>query len=120
MLVVPSVPDNLIMSTSLSFSNPTVTLGSPVTLTCTATLSTDVSGTMIKFEYGSITNNTIAAVSGTSQTDTATISSVSISSAGDYTCTVTVTASGVCGGGSEPACPTDTSSTVALTVQCEW
>ena len=85
-----------------------------------AELSVDVSGAMIKFEYGSIANNTITAVSGTNQTNTTTISPVSISSAGSYTCTVTVTASGVCGGGgSEPACPTNTSHPVTLMLQCE-
>ena len=121
-LVFSSVPSDLIATVSLSPSNPNETVGDSVTLTCTATLSIDVSGAMIEFDYGSITTNTIAAVSGTSQTDIATISSVSISFVGEYTCTVTVTAPGlgVCGGGGpEPACPTKTSSTVSLTVHCE-
>ena len=54
------------------------------------------------------------------QQSTAVISPVSLSSAGEYTCTVTVTAPGVCGGGgSQPACPTYTSDPVALKVQCK-
>ena len=62
----------------------------------------------------------MAAVAGNNQIDMATISPVELSSAGEYTCTVTVTASGVCGGGgSELACPTKTSDAVKLTVMCE-
>ena len=120
--VVTSVPDNLITSTSLSPANPIGIVGSSVTLTCTATLSVDVSGAMIKFEHGSIATNTIAAVPGTTQTNAPTINTVTISSVGSsYTCKVTVTAPGVCGGGgSKPACPTKTSNTIPLTVQCEW
>ena len=83
-------------------------------------LSVAVLGSMIKFDYKTMSNTT-AVIPGTTQTDTATISSVTISSAGDYTCTVTVTAPGVCGGsGLEPACPNMTSDPVTLTVQCEW
>ena len=116
-----SVPSNLISSVSLSPATPTGTLGSSVELTCTATLSMDVFGAMIKFEYGSITTNTMPAVSGTSQTNKASIPLMSISSAGGYTCTVTVTATDVCEeGGSEPDCPTKTSNTISLAVECEW
>ena len=69
------------------------------------------------FDYGFMTN-TIAAVTGSTQTDIATVSPVEVSSSGDYTCTVTVIASGVCGGGG-PACPTNTSDAVPLIVQGE-
>ena len=115
----PSVPGNLTISVFLTPPNPTGTIGSPINLTCTAVFSADVIETMIQFDYGFM-SNTVAAVAGITQTDMATISSVSLSSAGEYTCTVTVTASGVCGGnGSEPACPTKTSDAISLTVQCE-
>ena len=114
-----SVPNALITSVSLSPPNPIGTVGSSISLTCTAVLSVDVSGAMIVFDYGFI-NNTVAAVAGNTQTDTATVSPVELSSADEYDCTVTVTAHGVCGEGvSEPACPTETSNTVALKVQCE-
>ena len=86
-----------------------------------AELSVDVSGAMIKFDYGSIATNTIAAISGTSQTNATTINTVTISSAGSsYTCKVTVSAPGVCGGGLAKTCPALTSDPVTLTVQCEW
>ena len=117
-LVFPTVPSKLITSVSLSPSNPTETVGSSVTLTCEAVLTVDVSGAIIEFDYNGLTDSSVAAVSGTFQTNMATISLVTISSASEYTCTVTVTASGVCGG-SEPACPTNTSDAVTLTVRCK-
>ena len=114
-----TVPNNLITSASLSFSNTTGIAGSFVTLMCTAVLSEDVSGAMIQFDYG-LGDVSVDTVSGTTLTNTANISHLNVFSAGNYTCTVTVTASGVCGGGgSKPACPTKTSNTVLLTVQCE-
>ena len=116
--VFPSVPSDLITSAFLSPSNPTGTVGSSVILTCTAMLSVDVSGAMIEFDYG-LGSTSVVTASNTTEANTATISSVSLSSAGDYTCTVTVTAPGVCGGGSEPVCPTKTSDPITLTVQCE-
>ena len=103
----------------LSISNSPGTIGSSTDLTCTAILSVDVSGAMIEFDYGFV-SNTLAMASDTTQNNVATISPVELFSAGEYTCTVTVTASGVCGGGgSEPDCPTKTSDAVALEVQCE-
>ena len=97
-----------------------MTAGSSVSLTCAAMLSVDVSGAMIVFDYGFRTI-TKAAVTGSTQTDTAIISPVELTFSGNYTCTVTVTAPGVCGGcGSEPACPTNTSDPVLLKVQCEF
>ena len=113
----PSVPSSLIKSVSLSPPNPIGTVGSSVSLICTAILSVDVSGAMIVFDYGFRTS-TMAAVAGSTQTDIATISPVEVSSSGDYTCTVTVIAPGVCGGGG-PACPTNTSDAVPLIVQDE-
>ena len=116
----PSVPPGLITSVALSFSNTNVTVGHSVDLTCTAFLSVDVSGAMIVFDYGFMTN-IVAAVAGNIQTGIATISTVDLSSADEYDCTVTVTAPGVCGGdGSEPVCPTKTSNLVPLTVKREW
>ena len=115
-----SVPSDLITSVSLSTSNQTGNVGSSVSLTCTAVLSVNVTWAMIEFDYGLGSSNTVAAVAGTTQTDVATLSPVTISSAGNYACSVTVTAPGVCGGGgSEPACPTRTSDPVALIVHCE-
>ena len=88
-------------------------------MTCTAILSVNVSGAMIEFDYR-LDGVSLETASGTTLTSTATIYPVTLSSAGEYTCTVTVTASGVCGGGgSEPACPTKTSNAISLTVQCE-
>ena len=82
-------------------------------------LSVDVSGATIEFDYGYM-KNIVDAAAGTTQTDTATIVHEEGFFASEYNCTVTVTASGVCGeGGSEPACPTKTSDSVSLPVQCE-
>ena len=104
---------------SLLPPDPIGTIGSSISLTCTALLSVDVSGAMIVFDYG-FANNTVPALTGNTQTDTATISPVKLSSTDEYDCIVTVTALGVCGeGGSEPACPNNTSDAVALKVQCE-
>ena len=118
-LVFCSVPYNLITSASLSPANPNGTVGSSVNLTCKAVLCVDVTGAMIGFDYR-LDNVSVHTVSGTTLTSTATISPVTISSAGSYTCTVNVTASGVCGAGSGHVCPTNTSDPVPLTVQCEW
>ena len=82
-------------------------------------LSADISGATIVFDYG-FSSKMVTADGSTTQTNTATISTVTISSAGEYTCTVSVTASGVCGGGeSEPTCPTSTSDAISLTVTCK-
>ena len=116
-LMFPSVPNDLVTSVSLTPPNPTGIVGSSIDLTCTAVLSTDVSGAMIDFDYGFI-RIIMAAVSGTTQTHTTAISPLNISSAGEYTCTVTVTASGVCG--SEPACPTKISDPIYVTVLSEY
>ena len=94
------------------------TIGDSVSFTCTATLSADISGAMIVFDYGFV-SNMVPAVAGTTQTNTAPISPVTVSSAGSYTCTVNVTASSECGGELQPACPTGTSDAVSLTVTCE-
>ena len=83
-------------------------------------LSLDAPGAVLEFDY-KLGDESVGIASGTTLTDTFVIAPVSISSAGSYTCTVTVTASGMCGeGGSEPACPTKTSNTISLTVRCEW
>ena len=71
----PSVPSGLITSASLSLSNTNVTVGSFVSLTCTAILSVDISGAMIVFDYGFMII-TKAAIAGNTQTDTAIISPV--------------------------------------------
>ena len=114
-----SVPSGLVTSAVLSSSTTTGTVGSSVYLTCSAMLSVDVSGAVIEYDYGFMSNTT-AVVAGTTQTNMATISPVEVSSAGDYNCTVIVTASGVCGEGEPvPACPNKTSDPVTLKVQCE-
>ena len=106
------------MSASLTPANPTGTLGSSVTLNCTVTLNDDVSGAMIEFDYR-LDNVSVNTDSGTTLTSITTISPVTISSAGSYTCTVTVTAYGASGGGSGQTYSTKTSNAVSLTVQCE-
>ena len=97
-------------------------MGDSITASCSATLRMDVSGySMIEFDYG-LTSNIVAAVAGTTQNDIATISSSALVPGSEYTCTVTVAASGVCGGGGlEPAaaCPTKTSDPVTIPVECE-
>ena len=113
------VPSDIITSVTLLFKPMYGFVGDSITAFCNATVSVDVSEALIEFDYRFM-SNTVAAVAGTTQTDMTTISPVSISSAGEYTCTVTVTASGVCGGDEpEPACPTKTSDPVSITVQCE-
>ena len=113
-----SVPSPLISSVTLTRSSPTRKVGSSVTLFCTALLTVNISGAMIEFDYGFRSKSAFAA-SGTTQTNTTTISPVSISSAGEYTCTVTVTAPGVCESGPRQVCPTKISDPVSLTVLCE-
>ena len=71
---------------------------------------------MISFDYG-FSNTSAYAVPGIIQTNKATLSPVTLSSAGEYTCTVSVTASGVCEGG--PDCPAATSDPISLEVLCK-
>ena len=113
------VPSDIITSATLSITPTTGLVGHSITAFCNASLSVDVFGAMIKFDYG-LTSNTVAAISGTTQTDKATISSSAIIPGSEYNCTVTLTASGVCGGGeSEQACPTKTSDPVTPIVERE-
>ena len=78
----------------------------------------NISGAMIEFDFGF--NSTSVAADFATTVTSSVFRPVTISSAGEYTCTVTITAFGVCGGGgSEPACPTKTSDAVKLTVMCE-
>ena len=86
---------------------------------CAAQLSVDVSGSVIEFDYGFVIKTGFV-VAGTSQSNTATMSTVTTASAGYYTCTVTITANGVCGNGQEQVCPTKTSDTISLGVLCEY
>ena len=94
-------------------------VGSPIVLFCTAELTASVSGAEIEFNY-QFKNNKVAAGVGLTQTNTVRISPVTLSSAGKYTCTVTILASGVCGDGSEQACPIVTSDFASLAVLCEF
>ena len=114
-VVFSSVPSDLVESVSLTPVNATRIVGSSIDLTCTAMLSTGVSGAKIVFDYG-FDSNMVTASANTAQASTTTISPVSISSARSYTCTVTVTASGVCGGST---CPTMTSGPIHVTVLSE-
>ena len=75
----------------------------------------DAAGAVVELDYR-LDDVSMYTAFGTTLTNTITISPVSISSAGEYTCIVTVTASGVCGGGSGKNCPTNTSDVVSLTV----
>ena len=114
-----SVPSDLISSVSFSSSSSIGMVGFSVFFYCTVMLSLDTPGAEIEFDY-KLVDASVGSASGTTLTNLFAISRVSIFSAGSYTCTVTVTAPGVCGGsGSEPACPTKTSNTVSLTVRCE-
>ena len=114
-----SVPSNFITSVRLSVDPDIGVWGEPVTLICTTNLSSNGSGAMIEFDYG-FTNNLATVDDNLTQENKAVRSPVNIFSTGEYTCTVTVTAPGVCGGsGSEPACPTNTSDPVTLKVQCK-
>ena len=107
------------MSVSLTTTpSMSATIGDSVDFTCTAMLSANVSGATIVFDYGFV-NIMVIADAATTQTNTATTPTVIISSTGSYTCTVTVIATGECGGDSEPACPTSTSDAISLTVTCE-
>ena len=114
------VPSDLITSVTLTLSPTTQVVGENVGVYCTAELSVSVFGGVIEFDY-EFMNSSVSASNGTTHTSVAAISPVTVSSAGEYACTVTVTAPGVCGGGgSEPACPTKTSNPVTLTVRCEF
>ena len=94
-------------------------VGDSITASCNATLRMDVTGATIEFDYR-LTSNIIDAVAGTVQTDKANISSSAVIPGGEYTCTVTVAALGICGGGwSEAACPTKISDPVIMPVERE-
>ena len=116
-----SVSNEWITSVLLTPPNVATTVGSSITLVCIAELGVPVPGAVVEFDYG-FTNNSKAAFDGTTQFDIVTISHVGVPSATNhYTCTVTVMASGMCGGGElEPTCPTKTSNVVIPTIQCEW
>ena len=115
----PLVPSNF-LSVFFTPSDPVGTVGSSINLTCTAMLSVNVPEAMFSFDYRFMNNSVLMIPDSMQSVNIFMISPVAISSAGDYDCTVTVTVSGVCGGGgSEPACPTMTSDDVTLTVRCE-
>ena len=110
----------MITSVSLTSLNPTGIIDSRVNLTCDAVLSLGVSGSLIVFAYSN-TDGSVATNFVTSLTSSVISIPVTLSLADEYTCTVTVTAPGVCGGGeSEPDCPTMTSDAVTLAVKCKW
>ena len=70
-------------------------MGDSITATCTVQLNFNVSGCNIEYIYGFKTN-TVAAGAGVTLHNFVTISPVNISSAGEYTCTVTVLAGPYC------------------------
>ena len=76
--------------------------------------------TTFSFDYRFM-NNSVLTIPGSMQnSNNFMISPVTISSAGEYTCTVTVNETSVCGeSGSESVCSSKTSAAVTLTVQCE-
>ena len=93
-------------------------LGDSITAICTAELNFTISGCDIKFDYGFKTI-TVATGAGVKLFNWVTISPVNISSAGEYTCTVTVTGGDFCQGvGSEQLFQPRTSDVVTLRVQC--
>ena len=93
-------------------------LGDSVTASCTAQLNFKVSGCVIEFDYGFITDD-VAAGAGLNPHNFVTISPVNISSAGEYTCNVTVLAKGPCqvNGSGQRSMPR-ASDAVTLRVQC--
>ena len=120
MLFIPfvfPVPSQLITSVVLTPINQTRAVGSSITFTCTAVLATDVSGAMIEFNFSPPPSMMMSldAVAGVVQEATSTPLPVTLSSAGNYSCSVSVTAAGVCAE-SAPACPIRASDPVALTV----
>ena len=100
---------------------PNVVLGNNVTLFCNAKLRVmNTCCEMIEFEYG-FSQNSRTAFAGLNQTNTFVISPVTLSSAGNYSCTVNVTANDVGSGealGSDLISSND-SNVVSLSVQCE-
>ena len=113
------VPTEIITSVSLSFDPMTGVVGDFITAKCTVELNYTISGCDMEFDYGFITNTDVAAGAGLEAYNFATISLVNISSAGEYTCTATVTGGDFCQGvGSEQLFIPRTSDAVTLRVQC--
>ena len=115
------VPSDLITSVDVRFDPTVGVVGNQAVIFCRAKLTVPLNSSeaILEFDYG-FTINSVPAGSGTNPLNAIIISPVSIFSAGEYTCTLTITAPGVCGGGMEPACPTKTSDSVALMVKCEF
>ena len=93
-------------------------LGDSITATCTVELNFTVSGCEIEYDYGFITN-TVAAGAGFMPFNFVNLSTINISSAGEYTCTATVFSGDFCqvNGSGQLSVPR-TSGAVTLKVQC--
>ena len=106
------------MSVSLSFDPMIGVVGDSITAICTAELNFTIPGCEIKYDYGFKTT-TVAVGASVKLFNFATISPVNISTAGEYTCTVTLTGGPFCQGvGSEQLFIPRTSDAVTLRVQC--
>ena len=103
-----------ITSVELTF-NPTIgVLGNDITARCLAQLTVNASGCILRFDYGSV-KNLAPGGSALDLYNFLTLSPVNISSAGVYTCTVSVIDTGFC----TRNISSKTSEGVTLTVQCE-
>ena len=113
-----SVSSEIISSVSLSFDPMIGVLGDLITATCAVELNFTLYGCEIEFNYGFKTY-TVAAGAGAKLYNFATIPSVNISFAGEYTCTATVFSGPICqvNGSGQLSIPR-TSDAVTLRVQC--
>ena len=117
-LYIYSVPSEIVSSVSLSFDPIIGVLGDSITATCTIELYFNVPGCIIEYVYGFKTN-LVAAGAGVKLYNFASLSPVNISSAGEYTCNVTVLANGPCQvNGSEQRSIPRASDAVTLRMQC--
>ena len=108
-------PSGIITSVTLTFIPVIGVLGNSTTASCVARLSVNVSGCILRFDYGFVTNE-VAGGSGLNQYNFRTLSPVNISSAGFYTCTVTVIDTHYCKRNSSQK----TSEAAVLNVQCAY
>ena len=103
----------IIISVDLTFNPMIGVLGESTLATCIASVTVNVSLCSVQFDYGLVTNE-VAGGAGLDLYNTLTISPVTISSAGEYTCTVSIVDTLDCTRNISPK----TSEAVTLKVQC--
>ena len=103
---------------SLTPSTLIAFVGSSVTFTCTAMVNVNISGITFQFDSSFMDNSSLTTTGSNEMSNNYTISPVNISSAGEYTCSLTVSVPGVCGDLFQPPCPSN-SSVAVLTVLCK-